>query len=113
MGFLRTLAGSTSYTPHDVKFRSYFKDVQFLRQMVSKVCIIGGKAAASNTQAKHIIRLITVVQHVVNNDPDVGDFSRCSSYLITMCHLQKLSSQLTICQNTFLQLARMPQVHQT
>ena len=73
MGFLRTLAGSTSYTPHDVKFRSYFKDVQFLRQMVSKVCIIGGKAAASNTQAKHIIRLITVMQHVVNNDPDVGD----------------------------------------
>ncbi len=42
-------------------------------QMVPKVCIIGGKAAASYTQAKHIIRLITGVQHVVNNDPDVGD----------------------------------------
>ena len=41
--------------------------------MVSKVCFIGAKAAASNTQPKHSIQLITVVQHVVNNDPDVGD----------------------------------------
>ena len=40
--------------------------------MVPKVCIIGGKAAAYN-QVRHIIRLITGVQHVVNNDPEVGD----------------------------------------
>ena len=43
-------------------------------QMVSKVCIISGKAAASYTQVRDIIRLITGVQQVVNNDPDVGDF---------------------------------------
>ena len=44
-----------------------------VRQMVPKVCIIGGKAAAFYTQVRHIIRLITGVQHVANNEPDVGD----------------------------------------
>lgn len=41
--------------------------------MVPKVVVIGGKAAASYVQAKHIIRLINGVSHVVNNDPAVGD----------------------------------------
>ncbi len=42
-------------------------------QMVPKVCIIGGKAAASYVQAKHIVRLVNGVSKVVNNDPDIGD----------------------------------------
>lgn len=41
--------------------------------VVPKVVVIGGKAAASYIQAKHIIRLITGVSQVVNNDPDIGD----------------------------------------
>ena len=45
-----------------------------VRQMVPKGRIIRGRAAAFYTQFRHIIRLITGVQHVVNNDPDVGDF---------------------------------------
>lgn len=42
-------------------------------QAVPKVCVIGGKAAASYTQAKHIIRLINGVSNVINNDADIGD----------------------------------------
>lgn len=43
------------------------------KEMVPKVCIIGGKAAASYVQAKHIVRLVNGVSQVVNNDPDIGD----------------------------------------
>ena len=35
--------------------------------------IIGGKAAASYTEAKRIIKLIKDIQNMVNNDPDVND----------------------------------------
>ena len=42
-------------------------------QMVPKVCIINGKAASFYTQVRNIIRLITGVQHVANDDPDVRD----------------------------------------
>lgn len=41
--------------------------------VVPKVVIIGGKAAASYVQAKHIIRLINGVSQVVNHDSDVGE----------------------------------------
>ena len=44
-----------------------------VRQMVLIVCSIDSNAAASYTQAEHIIRLITGVLHVVNNKPDVGN----------------------------------------
>lgn len=43
------------------------------REIVPKVVVIGGKAAASYIQAKHFIRLINGVSHVVNNDSAVGD----------------------------------------
>ena len=43
------------------------------RQIVPKVCIIDSKAEAFYTQVRHIIRLITHVQHFANNDPDVAD----------------------------------------
>ena len=35
--------------------------------------IFGGKAASAYVAAKKIVRLITAVGAVVNNDPDVGD----------------------------------------
>lgn len=41
--------------------------------VVPKVVVIGGKAAASYVQAKRFIRLINGVSDVVNNDPDIGD----------------------------------------
>jgi starch phosphorylase len=37
------------------------------------VCIFGGKAYATYTQAKRIVRLINNVGSVVNNDPEIGD----------------------------------------
>lgn len=43
------------------------------KNVVPKVVIIGGKAAASYVQAKHIIRLINGVSQVVNHDSDVGE----------------------------------------
>ena len=44
-----------------------------IRQIVSKVYIIDGNAAAFYVQVGHIIQLITSVQHLANNDPDIGD----------------------------------------
>ena len=42
-------------------------------KFVSRVCMIGGKAAPGYANAKAIIKLITAVQDTVNNDPSIGD----------------------------------------
>ena len=43
------------------------------KQMVPRVVVFGGKAASAYYMAKKMIRLVTAVGEVVNNDPDVGD----------------------------------------
>ena len=43
------------------------------KDFVPRVCIFGGKAASAYYMAKKIVRLVTAVGDVVNNDPDVGD----------------------------------------
>ena len=43
------------------------------KSFVPRVCIFGGKAASAYYMAKKIVRLVTAVGEVVNNDSDVGD----------------------------------------
>lgn len=43
------------------------------KKFVPRVCIFGGKAASAYYMAKKIVRLVTAVGEVVNNDSDVGD----------------------------------------
>eukprot|EP01025_Chloroclados_australasicus_P057892 TRINITY_DN723_c0_g1_i1.p1 TRINITY_DN723_c0_g1~~TRINITY_DN723_c0_g1_i1.p1 ORF type:complete len:919 (-),score=118.15 TRINITY_DN723_c0_g1_i1:357-2993(-) len=45
-------------------------------QVVPRVCVVGGKAASAYDMAKRIIRLVTSVGEVLNNDPDTKDYLR-------------------------------------
>ena len=54
-----------------------------------RVKIFAGKAAASYRQAKLIIKFINDIGNVINNDPEIGNISRSSSFPITMSALLK------------------------
>lgn len=43
------------------------------KEVVPRVCVIGGKAAPGYEMAKRIIKLVCAVGDKVNNDPAIGD----------------------------------------
>lgn len=46
------------------------------KSVVPRVVVVGGKAASAYDMAKRIIRLVTAVGEVVNNDDEVNDLLR-------------------------------------
>jgi glycogen phosphorylase len=53
---------------------------------VSRVCVIGGKAAPGYDIAKRIIKLICAVGEVINADPDIGDRLKVRPLVFTHLH---------------------------
>lgn len=53
-----------------------------------RTVMIGGKAFATYTNAKRIVKLVTDVGDVVNSDPDVNDYLKVSSLIISMCRFK-------------------------
>ena len=52
------------------------------KAIVPRVIVFGGKAASAYYMAKKIVRLVTAVGDVVNQDPDVGDLLKVSIWLV-------------------------------
>lgn len=49
------------------------------KNVVPRVCIIGGKAAPGYEIAKKIIKLVTTIGGIINNDNDVGNLLKVVS----------------------------------
>lgn len=66
------------------------------KQKVSpRTVMIGGKAFATYTNAKRIVKLVNDVGAVVNNDPDVNKYLKVSNFehVITSTSSLAISSQ--------------------
>jgi hypothetical protein len=50
--------------------------------------MVGGKAFATYTNAKRIVKLVTDVGAVVNNDPDVNKYLKVSFFSSMLSHPQ-------------------------
>ncbi|KAI3813237.1 hypothetical protein L1987_17956 [Smallanthus sonchifolius] len=67
-------------------------------KFTSRVCIFGGKAFATYAQAKRIVKLITDVGAIVNNDPDIGDLLKVvfvPDYNVSVAELLIPASELS------------------
>jgi starch phosphorylase len=68
------------------------------KKQVSRTVMLGGKAFATYTQAKRIVKLVTDVGAVVNNDPEIGDLLKVifiPNYNVTVAELAIPASQLS------------------
>ncbi|KAI5073951.1 hypothetical protein GOP47_0011964 [Adiantum capillus-veneris] len=66
--------------------------------VVPRTVMLGGKAFATYAQAKRIVKLVTDVGAVVNNDPDVGDLLKVvfiPNYNVTVAELAIPGSELS------------------
>ena len=61
------------------------------KKFVPRVCVFGGKAASAYYMAKKMIRLVTAVGEVVNNDSEVGDLLKVRSATAQASHSQLCS----------------------
>eukprot|EP00243_Klebsormidium_subtile_P001285 TRINITY_DN1221_c0_g2_i1.p1 TRINITY_DN1221_c0_g2~~TRINITY_DN1221_c0_g2_i1.p1 ORF type:complete len:830 (+),score=323.47 TRINITY_DN1221_c0_g2_i1:131-2491(+) len=67
-------------------------------KVVPRVCMFGGKAFATYTQAKRIVKLVTDVGSVVNNDKDIGDLVKVvflTNYNVTVAETAIPASELS------------------
>ncbi|KAK8533884.1 hypothetical protein V6N12_047286 [Hibiscus sabdariffa] len=68
------------------------------KKFVPRVCIFGGKAFATYVQAKRIVKFITDVGAVVNNDSDIGDLLKVifvPDYNVSVAELLIPASELS------------------
>eukprot|EP00897_Mesotaenium_endlicherianum_P008696 jgi/Mesen1/7855/ME000042S07300 len=67
-------------------------------KVVPRTVMVGGKAFATYTQAKRIVKLVTDVGAVVNNDPDIGDLLKVifiPNYNVTVAEMTIPASELS------------------
>ncbi|CAM6113879.1 unnamed protein product [Calypogeia fissa] len=68
------------------------------KKAVPRTIMFGGKAFATYTQAKRIVKLVDDVGKVVNNDPEIGDLLKVifiPNYNVTVAELAIPASQLS------------------
>lgn len=68
------------------------------KKVVPRTIMIGGKAFATYTQAKRIVKLVTDVGRVVNTDPDIGNLLKVifiPNYNVTVAELAIPASELS------------------
>lgn len=79
-------------------------------QVVPRTCVLGGKAAPGYEMAKRIIKLVTAVGAVVNNDPDIGDLLKVvfvPDYNVSLAEILIPGKHLaSSCTLHYLQIAR-------
>ena len=58
------------------------------QKVTPRTVMVGGKAFATYTNAKRIVKLVTDVGAMVNNDPDVNKYLKVFFFFSMLCHPQ-------------------------
>ena len=92
MALLGSLLPSDQFSAAFLHFPYTIKEMspEERKKLVARTVMFGGKAFATYAQAKRIVKLITDVGAVVNNDSDVGGLLKVSNkYRLGICVSQK------------------------